>query len=183
MQQTFDFSTISDDLLLFKDGSYALVLETTSVNLDLKSEAEADVLIAHYQHFLQSLSASIQILVRTRAVDMDEKYESLQLRINEASSETKRELLEDYREFLSQLVIGRNMLTRTFYVVLSTKGKVDIEQAKEQLLTQKEMLIRSLQQLELKAQQLTSIELAQLFYSSFQPGKAKIQPLIEEILL
>lgn len=179
----FEIEDIFDDMVSFFDDSYAIVLETTSVNLDLKSEAESDVLIAHYQHLLQSLTTPIQILIQTRAVDMDAYDEALCGRIDSASTSTKHGLLQDYRDFLSQLVVGRNMLTRRFYIVLRTSPKQSYEQAREQLHTRKELLVRLLQPLELKAAQLSSLQLANLLYASFQPGKSKIQPLSEEVLL
>ncbi len=181
LAQQLDIADITDGLVVLRDGSYAMILETTSVNLDLKSEAEADVLIAHYQHLLQSLTTPIQIIVKNRPVQMDEEYARLQKKIDLAEAPVQKQLLEDYREFLAQLVVGRNMLTRRFFMVLRTTTKTPLDQAKEQLQTQREQLLRLLQPMEIKAVQLSNLSIATLFYDSFQPGKAEIQPLVEEI--
>jgi hypothetical protein len=183
MEKTLDIIDINNDLMLLRDGTFAMVLETSSINLDLKSEAEADVITTHYQHLLQSLVAPIQLLVRTRTVQMDEHYAILQKRIDAATNETTQALLRDYREFLAQLVKGRNMVTRKFYIVVRSTGETNLRQAKEQLHLQKEQLLRLLQPMELKATQLTSLDLAALFYASFQPGKAHLQPITPEVLV
>jgi hypothetical protein len=179
--QQLEIQDIQDSFVELRDSRLVIVLETTSVNLDLKSEAEADVLITHYQHLLQSLTSPIQILVQTRSVEMDEQYAAIERRIGQSTNVKQRNLLVDYREFLSQLVVGRNMLTRKFYIALTSKPKSDVKQAREQLLAQKEQISQLLQPLEIKVTQLDGLALANLFYAAFQPGKSKLQPLVKEI--
>jgi hypothetical protein len=178
--QQLDIVALVDDLVECRDGRLVMILESTSINLDLKSDAEADVLISHYQHFLQSLTYPIQLVAQTRAVEMEQQFLALEKRIANASTPTQRPLLQDYQAFLSQLVVGRNMLTRRFLIIVqSTVGAADLP-AREELMLHKEQICRALQTLELKAHQLDTMALAQLFYLAFQPDKAQVQPLIKE---
>lgn len=177
----FGISDIADNLLYLHDGSICLVLESSSVNLDLKSEAESDVIITHYQQLLQSLTIPIQVIVKSRRVDMSVYEHAIQKRISESLGVAHKKQLEEYQDFLSQLVVGRNMLTRRFLIVLNLKSgrELNKQQVIEQLQTQKELLLRQLQKLEIKALQLSNLELANLFYESFQPDKVASQPLRE----
>jgi len=62
----------------FTNNEYRMVIETSSVNLELKSEDEQDVLIDSFQNFLNSLSIPLQILIRVREVDIDSYLEKIQ---------------------------------------------------------------------------------------------------------
>ena len=62
---------VKDNILILPNSEYRVILETSSVNFELKSEAEQDVLIDGFQNFLNSLNCQLQILVRVREVDVD----------------------------------------------------------------------------------------------------------------
>ena len=62
------FTEIADvdrDLVLFADGSVALVIATTAVNFGLLSEQEQDAIIYSYAGLLNSLSFPIQLIIQT----------------------------------------------------------------------------------------------------------------------
>ena len=62
------FTEIADvdrDLVLFSDGSVALVIATTAVNFGLLSEKEQDAIIYAYAGLFNSLSFPIQLIIQT----------------------------------------------------------------------------------------------------------------------
>src|SRR3970040_242357 len=61
---------ITDDLILYKDGGAALVMESTSLNFGLLSEKEQQAVIAAYAALINSLSFSLQIVIRTQRKDI-----------------------------------------------------------------------------------------------------------------
>ena len=63
---------VKDGIILLSNNQYRAVLETSSINFELKSEAEQDVIIDSFQNFLNSLSFPVQILVRVREIDADQ---------------------------------------------------------------------------------------------------------------
>ena len=63
-------SDITDDIVLYKDGGAALVMESTSLNFSLLSEKEQEAVIAAYAALLNSLSFAIQIVIRTQRKDI-----------------------------------------------------------------------------------------------------------------
>ena len=62
---------VKDDVLILPNNQYRTILETSSVNFELKSEDEQDVLIDSFQNFLNSLSCPLQIIIRVREIDVD----------------------------------------------------------------------------------------------------------------
>lgn len=88
-------------MLQLPGKEYRAVLEVSSLNFELRSEEEQDAIIDIYESFLNSVGSSLQILVRTREVDMDKYLEDLGERLND---ETRREIyrtqLQNYDEFI-----------------------------------------------------------------------------------
>ena len=72
-QRYLTIAEIHDNTIVLKDGSLRAVLQTSSVNFNLKSEDEQNSIIYSYQNFLNSLEFPIQILVRSKKLDVD-KY-------------------------------------------------------------------------------------------------------------
>ena len=68
---------VRSGMLVLPSNEYRVVIETSSVNFELKSEAEQDVIIDSFQNFLNSLPCSLQILVRVREVDIDQYLEKI----------------------------------------------------------------------------------------------------------
>ena len=65
-QEHLDIYTIRNHIVFLKDGSCALVMRTTAINFNLLSEEEQDATIYAYAGLLNSLSFSIQILIRSQ---------------------------------------------------------------------------------------------------------------------
>ena len=59
-----------DGILILPNNQYRAVLEVSSLNFELKSEDEQDIIIDTYESFLNSVGTNLQILIRTREVDM-----------------------------------------------------------------------------------------------------------------
>ncbi len=66
---------IRDGILLLPGNHYRTALQLSSINFELKSEAEQDALIDTYQSFLNSLATPLQIIIRIRELDMDKYLE------------------------------------------------------------------------------------------------------------
>ena len=62
---------VRDGILLLPHNQYRVVLEVSSLNFELKSEEEQDAIIDTYESFLNSVGSNLQILIRTREIDMD----------------------------------------------------------------------------------------------------------------
>jgi len=81
---------VRNGILVLPNKEYRLVIKTSSINFELKSEEEQDVIIDSYQNFLNSLPCNLQILVRVREVDIDQYQEQMmRLKDKEKKKSTK----------------------------------------------------------------------------------------------
>lgn len=171
---------VRDGILVLPNNEHRLVIETSSVNFELKSEAEQDVLIDSFQTFLNSLPSQLQILIRIREVDIDQYVDSIEL-LKQSEDENKYlEQIDDYTQFIRQLVSGNKILSRKFYIVLPYKpdARGDVfELAQAQLTLTQDMVIKSLEKLGMKARKLDSLEVLHLFYSFYNKNQLKTQEL------
>ena len=174
---------VKDGILLLPGNQSRVVLETSSINFELKSEAEQDALIDVYQSFLNSLACPLQILVRIRELDLDKYLENFQHSLTDESEDVYKLEAANYTEFIKSLVTTNKILARRFYVVIGSIGKeTDFELVKQQLALNTDIVTKGLARLGIHSRQLTSLELLDLFYSFYSPAQAKHQPLTEQML-
>lgn len=197
-QEHLDIYTIKDHLIFLKDGSAALVLQTTAINFSLLSEEEQDATIYAYSALINSLSFQIQIVVRSSRKDISQYIELLDERIQNVTSQKVRENVIKYRQFIKSLVKDNRVLEKRFYIIipftsielgLTTKSinpfaktpqkpPFDLEYIQEKaslvLYPRRDHLIRQFARIGLKAHQLTTSELTALFYAIYNPGSAQI---------
>lgn len=175
---------VQDGILLLPGSGYRLVLEVSSVNFELKSEAEQDVLIDTYQSFLNSLSCGLQIIIRVREMDMDKYLEDLEDRLSGETEAIYCKQIKNYTSFVHSLVATNKILSRRFYVVVpfESKDETDFALIKEQLILHSDIVRKGLARLGMQSQVLGSLEVLDLFYSFYNPRLAKRQPLRDQAL-
>lgn len=169
---------IRNGILELPDREFRIVLEVTAINFELMSEEEQDVLLDTYESFLNSLNTSIQILVRTREIDIDHYLASIAPVQPEASRVVVQQR-EAYVDFIRSLVIDNKILSRKFYLILAHHPErgVDFTATQEQLSLQAALITKSLARLGMSAKILDSLSVIDLFYSFYNPTRAKVQPL------
>lgn len=177
-RRQIDIKGVSDGILLLPNNHYRAVLHISSVNFELKSEAEQDAIIETYQSFLNSLATPLQILIRVREMDMDKYLSEFAERVKNEPEEIYREQIKNYTTFVRSLISTNKILTRHFYIVIPFDDKEkDFELVKEQLSLTMDIVAKGLARLGMQSRQLSSIEVLDLFYSFYNPTQAKRQPL------
>ncbi len=193
-QEHLDIYTIKDHLVYLKDGSAALVLQTTAINFNLLSEEEQDATIYAYAALHNSLSFPIQILIRSQRKNITDYLDRLDQRIQTTSSQKIKESIINYRQFVKSLVKENQVLEKKFYVVIpfSTlklgltaksfnpfakspqKPPFDLDhitqKASVTLYPRRDHLIRQFARLGLSVKQLTTTELTNLFHHAYNPN-------------
>ena len=161
-----------------------MVLAVSPVNFELKSEDEQDAIINTFESFLNSVGCPLEILIRTREIDMDNYLAELKDRTESEEVPIYRQQLENYSEFISGLVTTNKILTRHFYVVVPyvSTNKIDFEGVREQIGIKVDIVQKGLARLGVQSRELASLELLDLFYSFYNPEQAKIQPLTDQAL-
>lgn len=162
-----------------------MILETSSVNFELKSDEEQDVLLDSFQNFLNSLPCPLQILIRVREIDVDGYLEQI-TKSKESEKETiYKEQIDNYTNFIRQVVSGNKILTRKFYIIIPythTEGKKDFSTIKEHLYLQRDLVLRGLDKIGMRAKSLDTLEVLNQFYSFYNSRQSKTQELTKQSL-
>ncbi|MBU0618624.1 hypothetical protein KKD62_00135 [Patescibacteria group bacterium] len=197
-QQHLPIHTIQDNLIVLKNSSCALVLRVSAVNFGLLSEAEQDATIYAYANFINSLSFPIQILIRSQKKDVSAYLKALADLENKQKNPLLQDKIKSYRAFVEKIVKENEVLDKKFYISIPfanielglTQGMagslkktsapsypVDyiLERAKTALYSKRDHLLRQLQRLGLKAEQLNTQDLIELFYNIYNPDTADTQ--------
>lgn len=190
-QEFLAIEDVIDDILLLRDGSCALVMETAAVNFGLLSEEEQDALIYSYGSLINSLSFPLQIVILSKRMDISSYIERVGQEEEKAQNPTMRERLRTYREFIISIVKDNKVLEKKFYLTipfssleLGVKGALSsgkrrslpfskeyiMSRAKTALYPKRDHLLRQLSRIGLKGRQLSTQELVELFYNIYNPS-------------
>lgn len=171
---------VRDGVLILPGNQYVSVIETSSINFELKSESEQDALIDNFQSFLNSLPCAVQVLIRVRELDVEKYLEQITKTKDKEKEKVYKNQINNYCEFIKGLISGNKILSRKFYVIVPYKNldsSHDFNLIKEQLYLNQEIIGKGLEKLGMKAKVLDSLEVLDLFYSFYNPNQSKIQQL------
>ncbi len=195
-QAFLNFDSIHDDVVAMKDGSLRAVLMASSMNFELKSTEEQDAIVYAYQDFLNSLDFSIQFVVHSRRLDIEEYLAGIETRGKDQPNELLRMQTAEYATFVRGFVELANIMAKTFYVVIpftpveqtraswsdrilaafrpqaALKETARFEEFRNQLWQRVEHVIAGLGRFGVRAVPLNTEELIELFYSLYRPGEA-----------
>lgn len=191
-QKHIPVADITEDIVLYKDGGAAIVLESTSLNFGLLSEKEQQAVIAAYAALLNSLSFPIQIVVRSQRKDISTYINRLDEAKEKIQNEKLASLMDSYKNFISETIKKKNVLGKRFYIVIpfsplelgvtksflsTTKGKKPlpfpksyvVKKAKVSLYPKRDHFVRQAKRLGIQLRQLSTQELINLFYNIYNP--------------
>lgn len=208
-QQYLDIAEIRDGVVILRDGTFRAILMASSLNFALKSEQEQDAIIYGYQDFINALSFPIQILVTSRQIDIKPYLQELDEREEAQASELMKIQLQEYREYIRELVKVSNVMTKNFYIVIpfaaqqskeegtlskmikgfrvrggmSQYTRSEFDRYKDQLWQRVDQVAANLRNLGVRLVPLNTQEIIELFYSLYNPDTARNQrlPLVEDL--
>ncbi len=176
---------VVDNILVLPNQEYRIILETSSINFELKSEDEQDVIIDSFQNFLNALPCQMQILVRVREIDIDKYVEDIAKFKDKEKETVYKKQIENYSTFVKKLVSGNSILSRRFYIILPyhyPDRHEDWKVIKEHLNLNRDIVMKGLERMQMKARELTSLEILNLFYTFYNPESVKTQTITKETL-
>lgn len=182
-REQIQIKEVVDDVLVLPSNEYRQILETSSVNFELKSEEEQDVIIDSFQNLLNALPCQIQILVRVREVDIDKYIEDIGKTKHKETILAYKKQIDGYCAFVKKLVSGNKILSRRFYVVVPYKHPEhhqDMKLIKEHLALERDIIVKGLERMQMKARTLTGIEILNLFYTFYNAESMKTHTLTKE---
>lgn len=204
-QSHLPIADITNDIVVYKDGGAALVLESTSLNFGLLSEKEQAAVIAAYAAMINSLSFSVQIVVRTQRKDISSYISFLDEQAKRITHPLLAKLMYEYKGFILESVKKKNVLGKRFFVVLYLSplelgiGKnvaaitrrggplpypksYVIKKAKITLYPRRDHLMRQAGRVGIKFRQFTTNELIDLYYTIYNPERPAVKKEPEVIL-
>jgi hypothetical protein len=128
-QNTLNIAEIRDGIVIMNDGSFRSVIMAKSINFDLMSPQEREAVESSYQRFLNSLYFPLQISMRSERVDMRPYMEKLDKIRTEQDNMLLALLMEDYINFIGQMVSQTNIMDKKIYVVIPYFPVADVQKA------------------------------------------------------
>lgn len=170
---------VRDGVLILPDNKFRVIAKVNPLNFELKSAPEQDIITDNYRDFLNSLPCNLQILLRIRELDLDDYLDGFKASTKSEKDSVYKEQAQAYRDFVKQLVSDKKVLSRNFYIVipLDLSEGMEFGSVKETLSLNFEIIEKNLGRLGIHIQQLTSLEILNLFYSFYNPEKSKFQPV------
>lgn len=202
-QQYLDIAEIRDGVVILRDGSFRAVLMASSLNFALKSEEEQNAIIYGYQDAMNSLGFPIQILVTSRRIDLAPYLRELDEREEQQEGELMKIQLQEYREYIRELVRVSNVMTKNFYVILpfapaqakeesalsrfskslrvrggfASLSPTDFTRYKDQLWQRVDQLATNLRGIGIRIVPLNTQEIIELYYTLYNPDTSRNQHL------
>ncbi len=197
-QQFVPLKEARDGIAILNDGSMRAILLTSSLNFALKSQENQEAIIFQFQNFLNSLDFPVQIFIESRRLDIRPYIALLESRYKEQTGELFKLQTREYIEFIKKFTEQQSIMTKSFFVVVpyspaiinatKSKGlfgakKVESAQNPEQtdsFIENKSQLEQRISVVEqgltrcgIRAVQLGTEEIIELFYKIFNPGDAE----------
>ena len=117
-QQYLNIAEIKDDTVVMKDGTLRAVLLVSSINFALKSEDEQNAVIDSYVRFLNNLSFTLQIVIQSRELDINNYLEYLKGKEKEQMNKLLKVQTADYIEYIKELTSLGKIMNKRFYVIV-----------------------------------------------------------------
>lgn len=169
-------SDIKDGIVLLKNGSGALILQVSAVNFGLLSDREQIAIISAFAQMLNSLSFSIQIVIRSERLNISSYLNLLDKAQKAQTNPLLAKMIVNYKQFIQTTIKENEVLDKEFYVVIPlyalelglTPSKEILQQKiKTILLPRRDQVIRQLVRVGLTTTQLDNQDLIELFYDIY----------------
>ncbi|HSX38985.1 MAG TPA: hypothetical protein VLI92_00080 [Candidatus Saccharimonadales bacterium] len=198
-QSHLDIEDIKNNIVILKNGSACAVLQTTAVNFDLLSEIEQDAIIAAFSMLLNSITFTVQVVVRSKKLDITKYIEKVQRVESKITDPLLKHQAEAYRKFIQEIIQRNEVLDKKFYVVIPSGSNGEKEvgtnpfdwlfklmgthtkrvtvnvdkvlaDAQTNLLPKIDHVSKEFNRLGVRARQLTTQELVELYFDIYNPS-------------
>jgi len=198
--QTFvPIQEIRDGIIILKSGGMRGIIMASSLNFALKSQDEQSSIIFQFQNFVNSLDFPIQIFIQSKKLDIRPYTALLEDRYKEQATDLMKIQVREYIDFVKSMVESTNIMTKSFFVVIpydppiigggknplsnlipGKKGKTNQEsidmkyqEYRSQLEQRVAVVEQGLVRCGIRAAELGTEEVVELFYKLFNPGETE----------
>jgi hypothetical protein len=203
-QQYLDIAEIKENTIVMKDGTLRVVLLVSSINFALKSEDEQNAVIDSYVRFLNNLSFTLQIVIQSRELDIDNYLQYLSEKEKEQTNKLLKVQTADYIEYIKELTSLGKIMNKRFYIIVPYNPLSDVHKGffssikealkpatiiklkekifrkyQEMLDRRVESVIGGLESMGVAVARLDTQSLIELYYKTYNPETAKNQNLVD----
>ncbi len=192
---------IRDGVIILKSSAMRAVILASSLNFALKSADEQNAIMMQFQSFLNSLDFPIQIFVQSKKLDIRPYIALLEERYKDQVTELMKIQVREYIEFIRTFVESTNIMSKSFFVVIpydppimtagknpisnmmsgKKKGSVEatasadaqFQEYRSQLEQRVAVVEQGLVRCGVRAAELGTEEVVELFYKLFNPGETE----------
>jgi hypothetical protein len=191
---------IRDGVVILKDGGMRSLVLASSLNFALKSQDEQSSILMQFQNFVNSLDFSIQIFIQSKKLDIRPYLALLEDRYKEQLTELMKIQVREYIEFIRTFVESTNIMSKSFFVVVpydpamlsasknplskflpgKNQGKnqtetvdAQFQESRSQLEQRVSVVEQGLVRCGIRAAELGTEEVVELYYKLFNPGETE----------
>lgn len=200
-QDFIPIQEIRDGIVVLKTGGLRSIVLASSLNFALKSSDEQASILMQFQNFLNSLDFSVQICIQSKKLDIRPYLALLEDRYREQGTELMKIQVREYIEFIRTFVESTSIMSKSFFIVIpydppiinsgnnmikgfmSRKGgeapstKLTPDEQFNEHRTQLEQRVAIVEQglvrCGIRAAELGTEEVVELFYKLFNPGETE----------
>lgn len=200
-QKFTEIIDIVDDIILLSGNNACSIIEVRATNFALLSLEEQNTKIYSYASLLNSLSFPIEIIIRSKKLDVSSYLKLLDNEAKNTQNEMLASQIKLYRDFVQELVKVNIVLDKNFYIcipysylekgaatvaanatVKKQSGKNSfIEEARASLHTKLDTIHAQLARLSLGAKTLEKEELVKLYYELYNDAHIETNQITENI--
>lgn len=197
-QKFTEIQDVADDIVVLSGGNACLIIEVTATNFSLLSAQEQDAKIFSYAALLNSLSFPIQIIIRSKKLDISSYLKLLDSEAKKTQNQMLSSQIMLYRDFVQQLVKVNTILDKKFYIVVpysylekgvgaaasmskKSSGADFITEAKTALRSKAQSLHSQLGRLNLRAKTLGGEEIIKLFFEIYNEGSVETNQVTDDV--
>jgi len=208
-QSSLLISEIRENMMVMNDGSFRAVVACESINYDLMSNEERDGIEYSYQNFLNTLNFPIQVIIQSRRIDIKPYLDKLEKIRGEQENMLLGVLMDDYLDFIFDISQQANIMRKDFFVVIPYKiggddtnelnlkalkdnaiaeitpkthikiNAADYSKAKDEMKNRVSTVLSGLMNIGVRAGQLPTKALGELYYNFYNPDTALSGPIGE----
>ncbi|MEI6396552.1 MAG: hypothetical protein WCO48_00540 [Candidatus Taylorbacteria bacterium] len=201
-QDFIPIQEIRDGIIILKGGGMRSVILASSLNFALKSGDEQASILMQFQNFLNSLDFSVQIFIQSKKLDIRPYLALLEDRYKEQNTDLMKIQVQEYIGFIKAFVESTDIMTKSFFIVVpydppmltannnpitnlfggknstgntsaSAEKQKSFSEYRSQLEQRSAVVEQGLVRCGVRAAELGTEEIVELFYKLFNPGETE----------
>jgi hypothetical protein len=168
LQRFVRVKDIDGNFVQLQDGRVLCVIAVRPLDYSVLSDSQKAVLIYGFMEFANSLSYSVQIVMRTTRVNLAEYFARAKLAMTKNKDAQALEEMEKFEEFVESYLVKHSVHDRLFYLVVPATGASDPDAARNELTNRVNILRDKLNSIGLVSTILSKNRLVNLYASFFE---------------